>query len=277
MKTKLDELVSSYLKNDKKAFDALAKNRMSSENIYYIEVAQRSKLVRDSRNFKSSRLKVWNLPTEKNKAEIPKKKEFAFPEFLEFALDEQERRKLNKAKTSLPETIKTSLEDQNKSEEGKIMMKEKSIWVTKSKPERKKAILDILSEHKELTILDLCRKHGEQIGVIWPATGKWNENPWKIVKSDCRDLEKEKKVILTKGSDRKVIVKLISEAVPKEVPAVSPIKEQELPTAQIHTYKAVDKTEIRKEIDKINAEVDKLSNEILEIWKTLAKLNLGRE
>ncbi len=160
------------------------------------------------------------------------------------------------------------------------MKKEKSVWVTKSKPERKQAILDILSEHKELTILDLCRRHGEKIGVKWPETGKWNENPWKIVKSDCRDLEKEKKVILTKGSDRKVIVKLISEGLPKEVPAVSTIKEEELPAAPMQTsiaYKMPDKTEIEKEIDKLNSEVEKLSDEILEIWKTLAKLNFSRE
>lgn len=280
MKTKLDELLSSYLKNDKKAFEALSKNKITSENIYHIEVAQRAKLVRDSRIFKSSRLKVWNIPSQKEKASSVQKKEFAYPDFLEFALKDEERRKISRGKINSETKTTDLIKEQNKLGETKAM--NKSIWVFKSKPERKKAILEILSKYKELTLLDLCRRHGEEIGVKWPESGKWNENPWKAIRSDCRDLEKEKKILVTKGRDRKVVVKLITDkAAAPETAAMAETKKIEIsppsiskPSISTAATNVPSFTELTKEIRKLNDEVDKLTDEILEIWKTLAKLKI---
>jgi hypothetical protein len=73
MKTKLDELLSKYLQKDKNAANNLSTASITSENIYKIEVAQRAKLVRDSRTFKNSSLKIWNLTQPKDKQPAQKK------------------------------------------------------------------------------------------------------------------------------------------------------------------------------------------------------------
>jgi len=325
MKTKLDELLSKYLQKDKNAANNLSTASITSENIYKIEVAQRAKLVRDSRTFKNSSLKIWNLTQPQDKQPAQKKQTIEFPEILEFALKES-----NKAKTSTTpkhtisrkpkkniinksnaienyaltnsdnggvqmnpitntnatksKSIKVAKADNTSADATKTTPKRRHkqhVWALKNREERKKAIVQIINKVNYISMLDLCKKYHKEIGVRWPESGKWNENPWKIVRNDCRELAQEKKIEIVKNEKGKSYLRAIQKNA-KEIapPKIEEITESKsLITKPIQSYEdtaissGIDYNiqEIKQALSALQKEVEKLSSEIMEIWKTLAK------
>lgn len=324
MKTRLDELLAKYIQKDK----AVLKNRpepaVNSENLYKVELAQRAKLVRDSRPFKQSNLKVWNLTQTSEKSSTTKKQMINFPDILEFALKDSNKPKreknnsdlksnkeslLNQKNTQLSSNLNIGgmqMEDKNLTKSRSIKVKKtnstsstdtknevkekrkQNVWALKTREERQKTIAKIINQINSISMLDLCKKYHDEIGVRWPESGKWNENPWKIVRNDCRELAKKKKIEIIKNEKGKSIVraiqktKLEQEELIKSVGKTKPTSDQNYPLKEEKVHPPnLPSPEILNEIKDINQsissihnEIERLKNEIIEIWKTLAKSQL---
>ncbi|OGF64009.1 MAG: hypothetical protein A2Y62_22310 [Candidatus Fischerbacteria bacterium RBG_13_37_8] len=351
MKTKLDELLSNYLRKDKNASKTLSASPLTAENIYKVEDAQSNQQVSDSAVFKSSKLKIWDLDPHKEKAPSVKKEKLEFPEFLEFALKENEKLKnkregtkigtikkteaskelpienqkehsiskstRNKRQKKAPvpseKTIVTEVQQKEEKIPEKAIIQEqkshistkkikpisnnskktmtakksktqKNVWVQKERSERQESIISLLSEIKQITLLDMCKKHHARIGIRWPESGKWNENPWKVIRNDCRELAKAKKIEMYKDERGKTYLRaldakkiLVQEkplvAEPSIIPESATLFQRDVTVGA----SPLANTDLKKSIETLENHLEKLSDEIMEIWKTLAQLQIRRK
>lgn len=312
MKTKLDELLSNYLRKDKKASASLTTKAEISENIYEAATPPETIPFKDGNEFISRNIKLWNLLSGKEKPVSGKKEEITFPEFLEFALktnnkpkDKQENSMDNAISRSprpkkqnadvpseilqkeqvLTETVpaishveRNGLRQEpelssSSSDENNAKARREWVWVTKGKAERKKAILRVLALHDQISLLDLCRTHASEIGIIWPDVTKWVEKPWKAIRGDCHELSQEKKITFFKDDKRKIQVKLISSnnlllagtQISKDMPHPSA---DPIPSLA----GSVDLDKWKESLLAIAEQLDQLSNQIILIWKTITTL-----
>lgn len=327
MKTRLDELLAKYMQKDKASFKNISASAVTSENVYKIEVAQKAKLVRDSRFFKQSNLKVWNFTQTSEKPSTMKKQQINFPEILEFALKDATKPKKEKNNNNLELNKEISsnqknsqsqsnlniggmqMENNNSSKSRFIKVKKanstpsidtktevkkkrkQNVWALKNRVERQKTILRIINQINSISMLELCKKYHAEIGVRWLESGKWNENPWKIVRNDCRELAKKKKIEIIKNEKGKSIVRAVQKSKLEEEepiksiekiksttpPQDSSLKEEKIQPINLQHPEIFNKiTDLNQSIAALNKEIEKLTSEIIEIWKTLAKIQLKK-
>jgi len=336
MKTKLDELLSNYLRKDKKALTAFSAKAELSETFYEVSMVHEQVPIKKRGMLFSQIIRLWNLSTAKEKPAFSKKEEVVFPEFLEFALKSADKPKnkkdgsrndnatANKTAASQKKSAKnrsdasqeealstenisisllmikpehtaqkpleansTHSSRENKQtppepvieETSQINKNQKSgqewVWVTKGKAERKKAILEVLTRYDNISILDLCRLHASEIGIIWPDINKWVEKPWKAIRGDCQELSKEKKLHIFKNERRMVQVSLLNRNEPLPSAVIKTVAEEHVPeTGKELSLPQADLSELKKSLLHIEEQLNQLTNEIITIWKTVAMISL---
>ncbi len=145
---------------------------------------------------------------------------------------------------------------------------ERKKWVTKPKDERVKSILKVLNNYEEIFLIDLIRKHAEEIGVYKDKNNKIIHQVWDVVKSDCVYLAKIGEINIKKDENGKLILCKLNKDLQKETDE----------DKEYHKDKEIQKTyineeiqEIKKSIEMINNKIKNIKNEILDIWKSISQ------
>jgi len=144
-------------------------------------------------------------------------------------------------------------------------MTEKRKWIFMPREKRKKAIMSILQNKKDMTLSELIRNHHKEIGVIIGDDGKVYHQPWEIVRNDCKILAKEGKLILEKGKFGRINIHLMEKGKSSSLDKITKEIHQEL-------GEAADYDMIIDSINAIKNKISKVRGEIMEIWKLLSKV-----
>lgn len=152
-------------------------------------------------------------------------------------------------------------------------MRETKVWAVKHRDDRKNAILQILEKQGEMLMADLIRNHYEEIGVALSPDGKIIHQAWEVVRNDCKHLEKEKKIVISKNRLGKLMLSLTQQEI--KIPELAKISTSKItlqPSTQ-EVYSSPEMMDIISSIKALNEKVAMLKNEILEIWKHLSKIS----
>ena len=153
-------------------------------------------------------------------------------------------------------------------------MRETKVWAVKHRDDRKNAILQILEKQGEMLMADLIRNHYEEIGVALSPDGKIMHQAWEVVRNDCKHLEKEGKIVISKNKLGKLMLFLTQqENKIQELPKI-PAGKITLQPSTLEAYTTPEMMDIISSINALNEKVAMLKNEILEIWKHLSKISI---
>ena len=152
-------------------------------------------------------------------------------------------------------------------------MQDKKVWAIKHRDDRKNAIVKLLEQKGELLMADLIKKHYEEIGVALAPEGKIVHQAWEVVRTDCKNLEKEKRIVIKKDKAGKIVLMLPHKQQPAQIAFPAVHGKTDIASSKQEGYVSPEMMDIVPAIQALNEKVVLLKNEILEIWKHLSKIS----